>query len=164
MRNNNTGRMRHPILALLVPATLALQLPVRLPATARAHVRACDSVDRQLSSEKLITFAEQDADMQALITVALQRLDRNRLLQGKPKYESLDGMIESYMNETSSRGFAWTPEEAESEVVRYLRKQALADEGGLDGPSGGVQDKATFAFLGVTIVAAAAGFLTQSPQ
>ena len=158
--------MANPIRVLLLglPATLALRLAAA-PARARLPtVRACSSeaADRQLSSEELITFSEQSADMQDLITVALRRLDKNRLLQGKPKYESLDGMVQSYMDETSARGFAWTRAEAESEVVRYLRKQALADEGGLDGPSGGIQDKATFAFLGVTIVAAALGFLTQS--
>ena len=60
---------------------------------------------------------------------ALKRLDKFRAMAGKPKYESLDGMIEQYMAETAERDMNWTREEAESECCRYLMRQALADAG-----------------------------------
>ena len=88
-------------------------------------------------------LADQD-----LALVALQRLDKNRVLQGKPKYGDLDGMIASYIEATAERGMDWSADEAESEVVRYLSRQALADEGGLDGDG---QDNANFALLALLL-------------
>ena len=76
------------------------------------------------------------------------RLDRNRVLQDKPSYKDINGMIESYVEEADKAGLGWTKQEAESEVVRYLMRQALADEGGLDGDG---QDKAAFALLALLL-------------
>ena len=83
-------------------------------------------------------------EFQDLSMIALTRLDKFRAMSGKPKYETLDGMIETYMRETAERGMNWTREEAESECCRYLQRQALADEGGVDGDG---QDKAAFGML-----------------
>ena len=79
----------------------------------------------------------------------LQRLDRNRVLGGKPKYETVEGMIDSYVEEATKAGLGWSREDAESEVVRYLRRQALADEGGFGEGGAGPQDTAAFALLGL---------------
>ena len=111
-------------------------------------------VDKQLSSTELITYAEQSEEFKGLMDTALARLDRNRLINGKPKYESVDGMIEAYIDEAGKAGLGWTQEEAESEVVRYLRRQALADEGGEKSP-----DTALIFIFGILVTfAASTGF------
>ena len=92
------------------------------------------AVDKQMSSSTLVTYAETNEDFKALMLAALKRLDKNRVLQGKPKYETVEGMIDAYVEEASQAGLGWTRAEAESEVVRYLKRQALADEGGEKAP------------------------------
>ena len=57
-------------------------------------------------------------------------------------------MIDAYVEEAAAAGLGWTRAEAESEVVRYLQRRALADEGGIDGDG---QDKAAFALLALLI-------------
>ena len=103
---------------------------------------------KQMSSSELITFAGLTDEWQSLTKAALIRLDRNRVLQDKPSYKDINGMIESYVEEADKAGLGWTKQEAESEVVRYLMRQALADEGGLDGDG---QDKAAFALLALLL-------------
>ena len=103
---------------------------------------------KQMSSSELITFAGLTDEWQSLTKAALLRLDRNRVLQDKPSYKDINGMIESYVEEADKAGLGWTKQEAESEVVRYLMRQALADEGGLDGDG---QDKAAFALLALLL-------------
>ena len=107
--------------------------------------------EKQLSSGKLTTFSAISDEFKPLVLVALERLDRNRVMQGKPKYETLDGMIDSYVEEADNAGLGWTREMAESEVVRYLQRQALADEGGIGEGGGDGQDKAAFALLAMLI-------------
>ena len=112
--------------------------------------------DKQLSDTKLIKFSSIGTDFQPLVRVALQRLDKNRVLQGKPKYENIDGMIDAYVEESANAGLNWTREEAESEVTRYLMRQALADEGGIGGGGkGDGQDKAAFGLLALLIASSA---------
>jgi len=110
------------------------------------------AVDKQLSDPKLIRFSSISEEFKPLCEAALIRLDRNRVLNGKPKYETIEGMIESYVVEAGNAGLGWTRDEAESEVTRYLMRQALADEGGIGGGGkGDGQDKAAFALLGLII-------------
>ena len=110
-----------------LPSLLLQQPATVLPAAFRAPehaVRRCSTplvmadapVDKQMSSDKIITFAGQPDDMKALIEAALKRLDRNRAMQGKPKHETVDAMISSYVEEAAQAGLGWTREEAESEV------------------------------------------------
>ena len=54
----------------------------------------------------------------------------------------------------------WTREDAESEVVRYLQRQALRSEGGLDGSA---QELPTFALLALVIVSAPRAAQRQAP-
>ena len=138
-----------------------------------SHVLLCDvadadaaPVDKQLSSDKLLKYSELSPEFKPLVNVALARLDKSRVLAGKSKYETVDGMIDAYVEEAAKAGLGWTREESESEVVRYLRKQALADEGGLDGDG---QDKAAFALLAVlaglvsTLIAQKLGLIEAQP-
>ena len=90
-------------------------------------------IDKQLSDPKLITYASISDEFKPLVLVALTKLDKFRALSGKPKYETIEGMVDAYVQEAADAGLGWTRKEAESEVVRYLQRRALADEGGLDG-------------------------------
>ena len=76
--------------------------------------------DRGLRSTELIKFSSISDDYKELVKTALERLDRNRVLQGKPKYETIEGMIDSYVEASADAGYNWTREEAESEVTRYM--------------------------------------------
>ena len=106
---------------------------------------------KQMSSSELITYAGLTDEWQALTSVALKRLDKNRVMQGKPKYESIAGMTDAYVEEAASANLGWTRADAESEVVRYLMRQALADEGGIGGDGGDGQDKMAFGMLTVLL-------------
>ena len=122
-----------------------------LPRVSTAMCSTADGTaptDKQMSSSELITFAGLNDEWQPLVSAALIRLDRNRVMQGKPKYESIDGMTDAYVDEAGKAGLGWTRADAESEVVRYLMRQALADEGGIDNDP---QDKAAFALLAILL-------------
>mgnify|MGYP006086572409 CR=1 FL=1 len=90
--------------------------------------------DKQMTSTELITFEEATDDWKRLMETSLARIDKGRVMQGKPKYSTVDGMVEAYVEEADKAGLGWTRAEAESEVVRYLKRQALADEGGEKSP------------------------------
>lgn len=143
-----------PLIAVVTLGfSLPTSLPVRAPARRALHIFAAEEssisgVDKQLTSEKLITYAETSPEFKPLLSVALGKLDKFRAISGKPKYETIDGMIDAYVQEAADAGLGWTREEAESEVVRYLKRRALADEGGIDGDG---QDKAAFALLALLI-------------
>ena len=53
--------------------------------------------------------------------VALQKLDKGRVLAGKPKYETLEGMIDAYVEASAEAGLNWTREEAESHFLACPR-------------------------------------------
>ena len=74
--------------------------------------------DKQMSSEELVTYAEVNEDFRRLMGTALSRIDRNRAMQGKKRYETVEGMIDAYVDEAANAGLGWTRAEAESEVVR----------------------------------------------
>lgn len=109
-------------------------------------------VDKELSGST-IRYDDLSEDMQQLVQEALARRDRARLLEGKPKYNSVQGMVDAYVELGKPKG--WTREDAESEVVRYLQRQALRSEGGLDGSA---QELPTFALLALVIVSAGYGY------
>ena len=118
--------------------------PPSSPMVGEDMAKDAASIDKQMSSDTLITFGGLNDEWQPLVSAALIRLDRNRVMQGKQKYDNIDGMTDSYVEEAATAGLGWTRADAESEVVRYLMRQALADEGGIDGDG---QDKAAFALL-----------------
>ena len=148
-------------LLALLPSSSALtamagsvQRPLRrggsfVPLVMQAEEQQQSVADKQMSSPELITYAGLNDEWQPLVKAALIRLDRNRVMQGKPKYDSIDGMTSAYIDQASDAGLGWTRQDAESEVVRYLMRQALADEGGIDGDA---QDKSAFALLGLLLL------------
>ena len=112
--------------------------------------------DKELTGST-IKFSELSDEMGALVMTALAQRDRERLLSGQEKYETLDGMISAYEELGKEKG--WTRADAESEVVRYLQRRAIAAEGSLDGDG---QDNATFGLLAFAIALALYGAATGS--
>ena len=104
----------------------------------------------------IIRLADLEPEFQDLCRAMLVRRDRARLLNGQSKYETVEGMIEAYVVLGKPKG--WTREEAESEVVRYLQRQALRSEGGLDGSA---QDTPTFVLLGLAIASLVYGIVSK---
>tara|TARA_B110001452_G_scaffold61853_1_gene48592 strand:- start:210 stop:728 length:519 start_codon:yes stop_codon:yes gene_type:complete len=151
----------------LTPAPRAALTPLRAPLVSRrplpvaseaeatpsdAASAAAAPVDKELSGST-IRYDGLSEDMQQLVEEALVRRDRTRLIEGKPKYNSVQGMVDAYVELGKPKG--WTREDAESEVVRYLQRQALRSEGGLDGAA---QELPTFALLALVIVSAGYGY------
>ena len=185
-RSADAPQSRRPITTMVVwhfalSVALFQSAPVTLPRAAIRRVALspilCDTpaadgpadkspagpVDKQLSNEKLIRFSSISDEFIPLVNNALARLDRNRVLQGKPKYETIDGMIDAYVEESAKAGLNWTRDEAEREVTRYMMRQALADEGGIgNGGKGDGQDRAAFALLALLI--ASVGYQTAGGQ
>tara|TARA_B110001452_G_scaffold103229_1_gene85653 strand:- start:2063 stop:3061 length:999 start_codon:yes stop_codon:yes gene_type:complete len=86
-------------------------------------------VDKQMTSSELVTLAEVTPEFRILMEESLAKLDQKRRLDGKPKYVTIEAMIDSYVEEAAKEGLGWTREDAESEVVRFLKRRALRDEG-----------------------------------
>merc|ERR1711920_149496 len=98
----------------------------------------------------IIRYADLSEDGRMQVEKAFERRNTERLLQGKEKYASVQAMFDAYAELGKQK--QWTAAEAESEVIRYLQRQALRAEGGLEGDW---QDKASFALLALTIAAIA---------
>jgi len=92
----------------------------------------------------VITFDSLSPEFQKLCSELLVKRDRVRVMNGQPKYETVQGMIDAYAELGLVKG--WSREEAESEVVRFLQRRVLQDEGGNDGEG---MDTAAFAMLGL---------------
>lgn len=86
-------------------------------------------VDKQMTSSELVTLAEVTPEFLILMEETLANLDQKRRLEGKPRYVTIEAMIDSYVEEAGKEGLGWTREDAESEVVRFLKRRALRDEG-----------------------------------
>ena len=125
------------LVACAMPACNAAIAPTWI-VRRRQPVRLCNlvmsEVDKQMSSTNLVTYDEATDDWKRLMETSIKRIDKSRVMSGKAKYETVEGMIDAYVEEAASAGLGWTRAEAESEVVRYLKRQALADEGGERSP------------------------------
>uniref|UniRef100_A0A7S0HYC8 Uncharacterized protein n=1 Tax=Phaeocystis antarctica TaxID=33657 RepID=A0A7S0HYC8_9EUKA len=98
-------------------------------------------------SDSLIQFSTLSDDYKKVVLAALEQSNKGRILSGMPVYPSVEGMVESYMEyEGTEKGMSLL--EAEDEVVRYLQRKALLDEGGLDGDA---QEYFTFGLLALLI-------------
>ena len=135
------------MLAAIAALSLAL-LPARWPAavalqgvvarTAPLIMATNDQVtpdNPKGLSGPLITYNTISAEMRALVNDAFIQRNRERKMADKPPYESIDAMIDAYVELGAEYG--WTREDAESEVVRFLQRKGLAEEGGF---TGAVQD------------------------
>jgi len=95
---------------------------------ARAAARCAESA---ASDESLVTLSEISPEYLALCEKSLEDRNKERILSGLPKYESIDAMIDAYMDfEGKDKGLSQA--QAENEVLRYLQRRALLSEGGAD--------------------------------
>lgn len=105
------------------------------------------SLPTPFADDSLIQFSTLSEDYQKVVLAALEQRNKERILSGNPVYPSIEGMVESYMEfEGTEKGMSLL--EAEDEVVRYLQRKALLDEGGLDGDA---QEYFTFGLLALLI-------------
>ena len=85
--------------------------------------------DKQMSNPELVRLSDVTADFLQLMEAALKKLDTRRVLEGKPKYQTIEGMIDAYVEEAASAGLGWTRDDAESadpdELETLLSARAL---------------------------------------
>ena len=165
--------LRLCLLALVLPCTRSLlpsARPLRpVPLCRAACVRCVDSwYDSGVrldgapaaaaapaaadADEGLISYDTLSDDFKAVIDLQLAERNKERILSGQPKYESIADFAAAYMEyEGNEKGLSLA--ECESEVLRFLQRRALLSEGALDGDA---QDYATFGLLAVLL--AGAGF------
>lgn len=110
--------------------------------------------DKELTGS-IITFSGLSDEFKVLVMDSFKKRNRERLISGLEQYNGLEGMIEAYVEAGRVKG--WTRAEAESEVVRYLQRRALRNEGGLEGDG---QDNATFALLALLVATVAYNLAT----
>ena len=126
--------MALPLLALLPAASALSMSTLARPRMALSRITMCDAapqdkvVDKQMSNDKLIRFSSLNDEWQPLVTAALIRLDRNRVLQDKPKYGTIEGMIDAYVEEAGSAGLGWTRDDAESGGLLVPDEPSAHDE------------------------------------
>lgn len=88
--------------------------------------------------------------------MALVDRNKQRILEGQPKYEDLEAMIDAYVD-FEGRDQGLSRAQCEDAVLRFLQRQALLQEGGADFKD--PQTVVTFALLGLIVVGAAANLL-----
>ena len=81
------------------------------------------------------------------VEAALATRNTERQLEGKPPYESLEAMVEAYQ-QYEGDDLGLSREACEDEVLNYLSRKALADEGALDGSP---QDYIGFGLLALLV-------------
>lgn len=86
-------------------------------------------------------------------------IDRNkmRILEGQPKYEDVEAMIDAYV-EYEGREQGLTRAQCEDAVLRFLQRQALLSEGGADFSD--PQTIVTFGLLAAIVLGAGYQLLT----
>ena len=109
----------------------------------------------------LITFASVDKTGKEMIGMALDQRNRERILAGQPKYESIDAMIDAYMEfEGAKEGMSRA--QCEDAVIRFLQRQAIMNEGG--GDLKDPQTIVTFGLLVLLVVGAGFNIATGNVQ
>ena len=81
----------------------------------------------------LITFASLDETAKFSIETAFADRNRERILEGQPKYESIEGMIDAYVEfEGPDTEKNLSRAQCEDAVMRFLQRKALLSEGGAE--------------------------------
>ncbi len=147
----------------LVLATSAgsLQLPcTRLPCSALHHHsrvqlrRSSVVLDESAAStpdsdKKLVTMASLDLESLDILNFELNQRNKERFLEGKDQYASIEAMINEYVDfEGRDKGMTYV--ECEDAVLRYLQRRALLSEGadGITDP----QTLVTLVLLGALVI------------
>jgi len=156
--------MRLLVVSLLVAPTVALAPATVAPhgsqivlsglSTSRRARSPCASAEASDAAPatavpSLALYESMDAEGKATIDGALQQRNKMRVLSGLPRYESLADFVRAYMEyEGKEKGIS--EEEAEREVLQFLQKLAIMDEGGADFKD--PQTIVTFALLAALLV------------
>lgn len=133
-------------IAALAPLSSAFQLGVQRPALRMPHIsmqinqdgKAIDLNDetvfpKNAEGKVLITLASLDERALFDLEGALAERNRERILEGKPKYENIQEMIDAYIEfEGPGTKENLTPQECEDATIRYLSRKALMMEGGAE--------------------------------
>jgi len=138
--------------ALLSPLPLRVQRNPRMDATPKTNEEAFPIGP---DGDVLITFESLDKTGREMIEMALTARNKERILSGLPKYESVDAMVEAYV-EYEGRNKGMSNAECEDAVLRFLQRQALLSEGAADFKD--PQTIVTFGLL-IAIVAGIVGSL-----
>lgn len=158
--------VRALLLALPLASGLLLAPPaLRRPGRASVSMQFPSPPD--LSDEKmfpkgpdgkvLITRLSLDKTGLEMIDMALQQRNKVRVMEGKPKYEDVDAMIDAYVEyEGEAKGLSRA--QCEDEVLRFLQKTALLMEGGADMKD--PQTIVTFGLLGALVFGAAYNYIS----
>jgi len=102
--------------------------------------------------QTLVTYASLDKTGREVIEIALAQRNRERLLEGQPKYESVQAMVDAYV-EFEGDKLGLSRAQCEDEVLRFLQRKGLLMEGGADFKD--PQTIVTFGLLALIVVGAA---------
>ena len=118
---------------------------------------AMELVDREKAKdERLVLYSDLDETYKVMVAKSLDERNKERILSGLPVYEDIPAMVRAYM-EYEGEKEGMTLAEAESEVIKYLQRRALLEEGNLDGDP---QTILTFVLLAAVLVGAAYNLIT----
>lgn len=80
------------------------------------------------SEKSLVTLASLDINSRDILDFELNERNKERFLEGKSQYDSIEAMIKEYVDfEGRDKGMSYA--ECEDSVLRYLQKRALLSEG-----------------------------------
>ena len=106
------------------------------------------ALDQNHDTDKvLVTIDTISDEYRTTVEAALATRNTERQLEGKPPYESLEAMVEAYQ-QYEGDDLGLSREACEDEVLNYLSRKALADEGALDGSP---QDYIGFGLLALLV-------------
>lgn len=147
-----------PGLALLRPPSVPLQHVRSAVARLRVQPARLDESSAATSNDdkKLITIASLKGESLDLLLYTLDQRNKERFLEGKEQYKSIEAMVEEYL-EYEGKTLDMSYAECEDAVLRYLQKKAIMDEGadGLGDP----QTVVAFGLLGALVIGIAANLL-----
>ena len=103
----------------------------------------------------LITLASISGDYRRSIEGALEVRNKERLLSGLEKYDSVQAMIDAYV-EFEGRDKGMSVAACEDAVLRYLNRKAMLEEGAMEGDA---QETVTFGLAALLIFGVGVGLV-----
>lgn len=119
---------------------IAASQPRRVAMTEGAEA-AEGASSEEADGKRLITLASLDDGANQMIDDALALRNRERILSGLPKYETVEEMVQAYA-EYEGKEQGLTQAQCEDAVLRFLQRRALMSEG-----ADGLQDPQTLVTL-----------------
>ena len=99
-----------------------------VPRPLRHSIIQLDGSAASDSEKGLVTLASLDINSRDILDFELNERNKERFLEGKSQYDSIEAMIKEYVDfEGRDKGMSYA--ECEDAVLRYLQKRALLSEG-----------------------------------